>query len=185
MRGIQIENSRILYFGNPAGYISGATAVVDPIFKSEELNAYLERQGGIEAISWKGGVYDRLINGILERQDGEPLKNCRIWQLRPDVDVHMKFSSYDSLVQRFGEPEMQNYRIAYDGEIETNDLEQILEKFDAGQAVPGYEGHPIAVSDVIELYDGEGSEFYYVDAKVFQAIAFEKEEPEQSQMISL
>ena len=46
-------------------------------------------------------------------------------------------------------------------------------------------GHPIAVSDVIELYDGEGSEFYYVDAKVFQAIAFEKEEPDQSQMISL
>lgn len=185
MRGIRIENSRILYFGNPAGYISGATAVVDPIFKSEELNAYLERQGGIEAISWKGGVYDRLINGISELQDGEPLKNCRIWQLKPDVDIHMKFSDYGFLVKRFGEPEPRNYRIAYDGEIETNDLERILEKFDAGQAVPGYEGHPIAVSDVIELYDGEGSEFYYVDVKVFQAIAFEKEEPEQSQMISL
>lgn len=185
MRGIRIENSRILYFGNPAGYIAGATAVVDPIFKSEELNAYLERQGGIETISWKGGVYDRLINGISELQDGEPLKNCRIWQLKPDVDIHMKFSDYESLVKRFGEPEPQNYRIAYDGEIETNDLERILEKFDAGQAVHGYEGHPIAVSDVIELYDGEGSKFYYVDAKVFQAIAFEKEEPEKSQMMQL
>ena len=47
MRGIRVENGRIVYFGNPAGYIAGSQAVVDPIFKGKELEAYLERQGGI------------------------------------------------------------------------------------------------------------------------------------------
>ena len=91
MRGIRVENGRIVYFGNPAGYIAGSQAVVDPIFKGKELEAYLERQGGIEAVVWKGGVYDRLMNGQAETQGCEPLKNCRIWQLKPDVNIHMKF----------------------------------------------------------------------------------------------
>ena len=45
MRGIRVENGRIIYFGNPAGYIAGSQAVVDPIFKGKELESYLERQG--------------------------------------------------------------------------------------------------------------------------------------------
>lgn len=97
----------------------------------------------------------------------------------------MKFAPYDLLVQRFGEPEAQNYQVAYDGEIETNDLERIFEKFDAGPPVPGYVGHSISVSDVIELYDGEGSEYYYVDSRQFKAVAFGAEEPEQAQMMQL
>ena len=105
MRGIRVENGRIVYFGNPAGYIAGSQAVVD----------------------------------------------------------HM----------------------VYDGEIETNELERIYDKFDDGQEVPGYTGHSLSVSDVIELYDEEASEFYYVDYRDFKPVAFGGPEPVQSQVLQL
>ena len=185
MRGIRVENGRIIYFGNPAGYIAGSQAVVDSIFKGKELESYLERQGGIEAVVWKGGVYDRLMNGQVETQGCEPLKNCRIWQLKPEVNIHMKFIGYDTLVERFGEPDPQNYHMVYDGEIETNELDRIYEKFDGGQEVPGYTGHSLSVSDVIELYDEEASEFYYVDYRDFKPVVFGGPEPVQSQVLQL
>ena len=179
MRGVQMLNGRILYFGNPAGYITRNTAVVDPIFRGEALEEHLKKQGGIEQVTWKGGVYDRLVNRRSEAIWDEPLKSLRVWQLKPEVNVRMKFSAYDSLIKQFGEPEVQNYQKVYDGEIETNDLEEICEKFDSGVPVPGYSGHPILVSDVIELYDGEGSEFYYVDSRGFQPITFGEDDTEQ------
>lgn len=185
MRGIRVEHGRIIYFGNPAGYIAGSQAVVDPIFKGKELENYLERQGGIEAVVWKSGVYDRLMNGISETQGAKPLKSCRIWQLKPEVNIYMKFSGYDALVTRFGEPEPQNYRMVYDGVIETNDPECIFDKFHEGGVIPEYTGHPLSISDIIELYDGAGSEFYYVDTADFKPIAFGKTEPEQSQTMQL
>ena len=113
--------------------------------KGKELEAYLERQGRIEAVVWKGGVYDRLMNGQAETQGCEPLKNCRIWQLKPDVNIHMKFIGYDTLVTRFGEPDPQNYHMVYDGEIETNELERIYDKFDDGQEVPVIRALPLGV----------------------------------------
>jgi hypothetical protein len=38
------------------------------------------------------------------------LKKCRVHQLKPDVDVMMKFIGYDELLERFGEPDPDNYR---------------------------------------------------------------------------
>ena len=89
----------------------------------------------------------------------------------------MKFIGYDTLVTRFGEPDPQNYHMVYDGEIETNELERIYDKFDDGQEVPGYTGHSLSMSDVIELYDEEASEFYYVDYRDFKPVAFGGPEP--------
>lgn len=60
MRNIRMEKDIILYYGNPAGYVNGGKAVVDPIFQSEELNAFLSRQKGIGEVKWTDGVYDRL-----------------------------------------------------------------------------------------------------------------------------
>ena len=36
MRNIRMEKDIILYYNNPAGYVSGGKAVVDPLFQSEE-----------------------------------------------------------------------------------------------------------------------------------------------------
>ncbi|MFR7745112.1 MAG: YodL domain-containing protein [Acutalibacteraceae bacterium] len=41
---------------------------------------------------------------------------------------------------------------------ETNDPEEIYTLF--RDPVPGYDGRPIGISDVLELYDADGSEFY-------------------------
>ena len=38
--------------------------------------------------------------------------------------------------------------------------------------VPGYDGRPIGISDVLELYDADGSEFYYCDRVGFRQIEF-------------
>ena len=38
---------------------------------------------------------------------------------------------------------------------------------------PGYRGHRMALSDVVELYDDSGSEFYYCDRVGFRPIRFD------------
>ena len=54
-----------------------------------------------------------------------PLKNVRIWQLKPETEVRMKFISLEDMIRDFGEPDLEHYRIAYDGQLGTNDLEAI------------------------------------------------------------
>lgn len=185
MRGIRIENGRIVYFGNPAGYVTGNKAVVDPLFSGDGLTRFLEKQKGIKEVEWRDGVYDRLMNGQADTPDGPVLKNIRIWQLKPDVDVYMKFISYDRMTERFGEPSPQDYRVAFDGEVETNNLEEIYSKFNTGIRPAGYTGHSLSMSDVVELYDGEGSEFHYVDDRGFKTIAFGGPEPVESPIMQL
>ena len=58
-------------------------------------------------------------------------------------------------------------QIGYGG---TNDPEEIYTLF--RDPVPGYDGRPIGISDVLELYDASGSEFYYCDRVGFQQIEF-------------
>lgn len=180
MRGISIKNQRILFYGNTAGYIENGRAIVDPMFHSQELKEYLTEKQGME-IQWVNGVYDRLANGKPDMDGNAPiLKNCRIHQLKPDVDVMMKFIGYDELTKQFGAPDPENYRVVYDGQLETNDLDAIYEKFNLDHPA-GYEGHSLSMSDVIELYDGDGSTFHYVDRFGFKEIDFQPLEQEQQQ----
>lgn len=100
------------------------------------------------------------------------IKDCRVWQLKPDVDIRMKFIGYDELCREFGPPDPDNYRQVYDGAVETNDLEALYTKFNTDHPV-GYEGHSLSMSDVLELYDESGSTFHYVDRFGFQQVDFE------------
>lgn len=185
MKNIEIRNGRILYYGNEAGYVENGRAVVDPIFQSDELSGFLAKEK-LETL-WTNGVYDRLTaaretaaagtevltDGLAHGLPDRPsLKSCRIWQLKPDVDIRMKFVGYDELLKNFGEPSPGNYRLAYDGQVETNDLEELYTKFNIDHP-PGYEGHSLSMSDVVELYDETGSTFYYVDHFGFKEIGFD------------
>lgn len=185
MSGISIKNQRILYYGNTAGYIENGRAIVDPMFHSDELKEYLAEKQGME-IQWTNGVYDRLANGKPDLDGDAPiLKNCRIHQLKPDVDVMMKFIGYDELVKQFGVPDPENYRVVYDGQLETNDLDAIYEKFNINYPA-GFQGHNLSMSDIIELYDQGGSTFHYVDHFGFEEINFQSQpEQQQSQTMSL
>jgi hypothetical protein len=112
------------------------------------------------------------------------------------VDVMMKFTSYEEMAERFGEPDRNNYDCIYDGQIETpgspanqrfagveGDLEAIWTKFNEHRP-PGYNGHPLSMSDVVELYDHSGSEYHYVDRFGFKQIGFESQ-PEQTQGMTM
>lgn len=172
MNDIQIKNNRILYYGNTAGYIARGTAVVDPMFQTDELKSYLSNTKGLD-IQWMPGTFERLATGKLDPEGNmQLLKSCRVWQLKPDADVMMKFIGYDELLERFGEPDPDNYRMVFDGEVDTNDLEELYAKFNIDHPA-GYEGHSLSMSDVVELYDGSGSSFHYVDRFGFKEIGFD------------
>lgn len=163
MKSISISKDGIIeYYGNRAGYIRNHIAVVDEMFRRAEVEQYLKQENGIDIV-WKNGVYDRLIKGDIE--NSSVMKRCRIHQLKPNVDMRMKFIGYDELKRRgFGAPDMSNYRIVYDGELQTNDLEEIYMTFNQPELPDNYTGYSMSKSDVIELYDEGGSEFYYVDS---------------------
>ncbi len=179
MPGMTLESGLISYYGNPAGYTEKNKAVVDRIFQCGELTAWLQGRG--LAAVWTDGVMERLLAG--ERPGGAeyvaPLKNVRVWQLDPQVDVRMKFIGYADMLRQFGEPCPEDYRIAYEGQMDTNDPECIYERFSARQP-SGFSGHLLSMSDVIELYDADGNEFYYVDRSAFQRIGFEPREQLQT-----
>ena len=184
MKGIEIRNGCLYYYGNPAGYIDKDGLVLDNMFRSDELESWIGKHGLTSR--WTDGVYDRLASSG-PVQPGElpvPLKSCRIWQLKPDVDIMMKFISYAEMAERFGEPSRENYAPVYDGQIETNDLEDIWTKFNA-RLPPGYTGHSLSMSDVIELYDHNGSEFHFVDRFGFKQIGFSGQDTGQTQGMTM
>lgn len=74
----------------------------------------------------------------------------------------MRFIGYEDLIKRFGEPDADNYTQVFDGDLGTNDLEQIY-AICRDNPPPGYQGYRMALSDVVELYDDSGSEFFYCD----------------------
>lgn len=182
MPGIILENGLISYYGNPAGYTEKEKAIVDSIFQNDELSAWL--MGRSLTPQWTDGVMERILAG--ERMGGmeaaAPLKNVRVWQLKPDVDILMKFIPYEEMARQFGEPSPEDYRVAYDGQLDTNDLEAIYTRCNVNHP-PGYNGHSLSMSDVVELYDAQGSEYHYCDRFGFQKISFES--PEQTQTMGM
>ncbi|OLS03553.1 YodL domain-containing protein [Tissierella creatinophila] len=184
MSGIQLKNSCIFYYGNPAGYVEEEKVTLDSMFRSEELENWILQRNLIP--KWKDGVFERLSNGGLVFSDEEvkALKDCRIWQLKTDVSPDRKFIGYEELMENFGELDRDNYKIVYDGEIETNDLEEIYTKFNLDHPQE-FKGHSLSISDVIELYDGTSSEYYYVDRFGFKEIDFKLGEPSQDMEMTM
>lgn len=172
MKPIRMENGVIVYYGNRAGRVSNGQAVVDPMFEGPELNAFLEKQKSIREVKWQEGVFDRLMSAPGDAREIQALKDCRVWQLNPEVDIRMKFVGYDELCQNFGPPSPDNYRCVFDGPVDTNDLEALCIEFNTDHP-PGYCGHSLSISDVVELYDDSGSAFHYVDRIGFKQVDFE------------
>ena len=172
MKPIRIESGIIVYYGNRVGRVSAGRAVVDPMFEGPELIDFLTKQRNIREVHWTDGMFDRLMSAPRDAREMEVLKNCRIWQLKPDVDIRMKFVSYDELCKNFGPPDLENYQQVYDGAVETNDLAALYTKFYLDYPA-SYTGHIISMSDVLELYDESGSPFHYVDRIGFRQVDFE------------
>ncbi len=175
MQGITKKGGIIFYYGNPAGYVDKENAIMDSIFQKEELESWMQKKELIP--KWTDGVMEQLLAG--EQITGSieaavPLKSVRIWQLKPDTDVYMKFISLDEMINQFGNPSPEHYSIVYDGQLETNDLEAIYTRCNTNHPSE-YRGHSLSMSDVVELYDEGGSEYHYCDRFGFKQIAFEED----------
>lgn len=157
----------IMFYGNKAGYIKNNTAFVDLMFQRKEMIDFLKSNSSLD-VEWKDGVFDALINNT--PADAISLKKCRIYQLKPDADPRIKFISLNDLIMKgFGKPKQENYRVVFDGEVKTNRLEDIYDKFNMD--IPdNFEGHSMSMSDIIELYDADGSTFHYVDSFGFKEV---------------
>ena len=119
------NRNRLIFYGNPVGYVKDDAAVVDEMFRTDELNQYLSRMNLTPR--WEDGIFDRLVSGeVTGEEPVQPRKGCRIWQLKKDVDVAMRFIGYEDQVRKFGEPDAGNYTLVFDGDLGTSDLEQIL-----------------------------------------------------------
>ena len=97
------NRNRLIFYGNPVGYVKADTAVVDEMFRTDELNQYLSRMNLTPR--WEDGIFDRLVSGEVTGEElAQSRKGCRIWQLKKDVDVAMRFIGYEDQVRKFGEP---------------------------------------------------------------------------------
>lgn len=102
-----------------------------------------------------------------------PLKKCRVYQIVQGNDVN----SYPfTQIKEKGHvsSSLGIYKKVYDGEIYTENLDTIFMIFNIDYP-QGYTGRPLSVSDVVELYDSNGSRFYYCEQDRFVKTAFETE----------
>ena len=185
MGGIEMKNGLLVYYGNPAGYLKEGKATVDTMFKSKEFEEWLSEKKFIS--NWAEGVFERLSKGEMlgnSQVESSPLKNVRIWQLKTDSDLELRFRGYDEVLNVSGEPSKNNYDVVFDGQLETNDLESIYTKFNIDHP-SDFKGHSLSISDVVELYDESSSEFHYVDQFGFKAIEFEDRPQEHSMTIGM
>lgn len=167
MRSVEIRNGRLFYYGSAVGYLEGDGITADPMFRREDLERWLERKN--LPVRWVDGVYDRLASGG-PIQNARPLKSLRIWQLKPDTPIEMRFIGLERMAREFDGPNPSQYRIAYDGQAESQELEDIWNKFCRRTLLGGE--RPLAISDVIELYDTDESAFYYVDKREIVHVDF-------------
>ena len=182
MRGIEYRNGCIFFYGNPAGYVDKDAAIMDTLFQNDELAKWLAKNN--LTVRWADGVYERLANGVPDISDGNavPLKNCRIWQLKPGSETWRDIASFGKALP---EPDIQDYTVVYDGQLDTNDLEAIYDRFHE-KCPQGFHGHPLSVSDIVELYSAEGSSFYYLDRTHFREVEFTTDDgPAQGMTMSL
>lgn len=183
MHSVEIKNKCLLYYGNPVGYQTERGMVADTMFRREELEGWLAKKG--LAVRWEDGVYDRLSSGGYQAaaESGPALKSCRIWQLGPSAPITMRFIGLDRMSGEYGGPDLARYQVVFDGAVGTNDLDGIWAAF--CRRPLGSDGQPLAISDLIELYDDSGSEFYYVDRTSIVPVQLESPEQEPGMNMTL
>ena len=156
MRSVEMKNRCLLYYGNPVGYRTEQGVVADSMFRREELEDWLARKG---------------------------LKSCRIWQLGPSAPAAMRFIGLDRMSGEYGGPDLTRYQAVFDGTVSTNSLDGIWEAFCRRSL--GSDGQPLAISDLVELYDDSGSEFYYVDRTAIVPVQLKAPEQESGMTMTL
>lgn len=106
-----------------------------------------------------------------------------IWQLGPSAPAAMRFIGLDRMSGEYGGPDLTRYQAVFDGTVSTNSLDGIWEAFCRRSL--GSDGQPLAISDLVELYDDSGSEFYYVDRTAIVPVQLKAPEQESGMTMTL
>ena len=176
MKNIYFRNGVLIYYGNPAGYLSDGKVILDSIFDKGEIKEFLSEKEKL-AVEVREGVYDRLSEGggmeeVKIQGRGKEDKNTSAETGQSTHDA--VYQSGRKGKQGYGKPQAEEYALVYEGEVENFSLEEVWEKF--GRRVPkDFEGHALSISDVVELIEDEASRFFYVEPKGFAEIVFQSE----------
>ncbi len=159
---IYIERDILYYYGNKIGYLYEETLYIDENFKTDLLEEYIKNVNF--NYIFEKEIFDKIskgdfLKGVMPKQ----LKKFRIWRLKKEADEFLKFIPYKEVVEKYEKVVIENYEIVYDEEVETNDLQEIFEKFNNEEKY-------LYISDLIELYNQNESEVYYIDKFHFFSI---------------
>lgn len=153
----------------PIGYYDGETIFLDSEFLGCGIGRELTRRG--RTVRWVPGI----ARDLDREAPQEKIRRVRVYQLKADVDPAKKFIRYAQVYQRYGGICPDDYGVVFDGQLDTDDPNELYERFNATQLPKGYTGHRLSVSDILELYDKSASRFWYLDTEGFIQIEMENE----------
>lgn len=111
-----------------------------------------------------------------------PQMEIRIFQIDRDKDSkHLSFKSYAETMQKGG-VDASIYHQVYGGTVNCSSLEDVFALCNSGHP-PGYYGHSLSVSDVIEVCSGDQKGFYFCDSFGFKQIGFDIGQTDHDKML--
>ena len=113
-----------------------------------------------------------------------PQMGIRVFQINESLDKEkLKFMGYDTAMKHGGvDPEI--YRQVYGGVVNCSDVESTFALCNTN-CPPGYFGHSMSVSDVVEVCDGSQKGFYFCDSIGFKKIDFDISKVDRSDMLKI
>lgn len=173
MQNAKIIHNLIVYSGNHVGFVSNGRATVDVMFQSQEMEQWLQGKG-LEVL-WKADVFARLVesDGHFGSENKKGIKTVRVWRLNKQFPQEGRFSFLADFRKNYGEPKESQYECIFQEEMGTENLEIIYDHLSQEKSeLAASFSYPLSVSDVIELFDNEEKQFFYVDRYDFVEIDF-------------
>jgi len=111
-----------------------------------------------------------------------PKMRIRVFQIDDSLDYNKhKFMSYDHVMKKGGVDSLI-YRQVYGGIVNCSDIESVFALCNTNPP-PGYCGHSLSVSDIVEIEDGDDFGFYYCDSIGFKKVPFDIEQTDHMEML--
>ena len=151
----------------PIGYFDGETVFLDSEFLGCGIGKKLVR-GGL-TVRWVPGI----ARGLDKENPQEQIRKVKVYQMKAEVDPARKFIPYARLYQQHGGINPDDYAVVFDGQLDTDNPNELYERFNAPLLPKGYTGHRLSVSDILELYNKRCSQFRYLDTEGFEKIEVE------------
>lgn len=102
------------------------------------------------------------------------LRQCRLYQVyHPSLEFFHRPHSYIVESGRTTPPAEQ-YHLVFSGNVTFTDLEDVFFQFNQDQPHQhNSKGHSMMVSDILEILDIDGSQFFYCDVFGFAPVSFD------------